>query len=143
MDANALNANIDGTAAVAPALVAPAAFSPVAIAAAFVSALGFTGRINRALNNGCGSLSLNLGQDFIDGLLRYRPRRSRHGGKRGNLHGILSSDRRETILSAFYQKSINHFVFESTLDKLLIFNLFSLVQGNTERLSACIQVSKS
>jgi hypothetical protein len=145
MTKNTLNANINGTATVATGatFIAPATFSPVTIAPAFVPTIGFAGWINRALNNGRRSLRLNLGQDFVDGLLRYRPRINWNGGKRGNLHGILPSDRRETILPELYQKNINHFVFKLNLDKLLIFNLFSLVQGNTIRLSTCILASKS
>jgi hypothetical protein len=148
MTATTLNANINGAAAITPlAAFVVTALGPVAIAAAFVSTIGFTGWINRALNNGRGSLRLNLGQnlgqDFIDGLLRNRPRSNWHGGKRSNLHGIPSSDRRDVILPALYQKNINHFMLESTLDKLLIFNLFSLVKGNATELSVCSQVSKS
>jgi hypothetical protein len=153
MVAAELNTNIDGiTAATAAAVLVAAALGPVAVAAAFVTALGFAGWVNGALNDRRGSLRLDLRQGFY-GFLRDRPRSDWHGGKRRNLHGILpantsdgSPNQYKSIVSEHheqvinYLKIVNHYLHKLALDKLLIFNLFGLVTGTMQRLSQCQQM---
>lgn len=129
MSFQGLNTNIDGAAA--PAFVA--ALAPVAVASGFVASVGFAGRIDRALNNGCSRLRLNLGQDFGHSLLRNRPRSDRHGGKRGYLHDSLPGQlpgQLTAILAKHGQKIINHFMLGWIAYNSLILNLFNFTDAN-------------
>lgn len=137
------NLNINLAASAATPVGVPT-FGLLVLATATVSTVGFARRINGTLNDGRSRLGLNLGQDFCDGLLRYRSWRNGHRGGGGHLHETLparSSYQSRRILSGFYQKIINHFMVQWALDKLLIFNHFGLVKGNEKRLSQCMKAN--
>jgi hypothetical protein len=132
-----LNANINRTAATA--LVPAAALRAIAVAAAFIAALGFGGRIDSALNNGCGRLRLHLGHRLGYSFLRHGSRCNRHGWEWGYLHKLLPRNTVNMVLllREYNQKILNHFVVNYKLDKSLILRLFNEIRGD-KGLSLCV-----
>lgn len=117
-----------------------AALGAVIVGTGTVSAFGLVRRIDSALRNGCGRLALHLRQDLGYGLLRHRARHNWNGRKRGYLHGTLhvwEKTQRVVILTALYQKIINHFVVQYRMDKPKSMKDLGLFLGNRKGFSQC------
>ena len=139
MQAKRLNTDINGT---ATATFIAAAFSTIAIATAFGAAFRLGRGVNSTLNDGRSRLGLNLGH-FGRSVLCRHPLRNWQGGKGGYLHRILLKQPFiliPPILANYNQNIVNHFMFKSILDKLLIFNRLALIGGSNKGLSLCLQM---
>jgi hypothetical protein len=145
MKIKVLNPKINRAAAAVFIAAAPTALIAVGLTAGSVTFFGFTGRVNRTLNNGFNRLRLDLRGNFGHGVLSNQTRWNLRRGNGWNIHAHLPTELLRciwAILPAFSQKIINHFMVCLGVVKLLIVNIFNLntdVIFDNTGLSLCTQ----